>query len=70
MGIYDFKFHYLSLKCSTLITYQDLKKDHDKEMLAIIEASKMKKEVARGKCLTKIWMGILSLTGELVNCFY
>ena len=46
--------------------YQDLKKDHDKEMLAIVEASKVKKEVAR--CWKNIWLGILSVTGELFNC--
>ena len=38
-------------------------------MLAIVEAIKVKKEVARGgKCWKNIWMGILSVTGELVNC--
>ena len=35
--------------------------------MAIVEASKVK-EVASGKCWKKIWMGILSVTGELVNC--
>ena len=49
--------------------YQDLKKEHDKEKMAIIEASKVKKEVARGgKCWKNIWLGTLSGTGELFNC--
>ena len=70
MGIYDFKFNYLTLKCTSLIIpHQDLKKDHDKEKMTINEASKVKKEVARGgKCWKNIWLGILSVTGELFNC--
>ena len=69
MGIYDFKFNYLTLKCTSLIIpQQDLKKDHDKEKMTIIETSKVKKEVARGgKCWKNIWLGILSVTGELLN---
>ena len=38
-------------------------------MLTIVEDIKVKKEVARGgKCWKNIWMGILSVTGELFNC--
>ena len=68
--IYDIIYQIaFSLSIIEIIPYQDLKKDHDKEMLAIVEASKVKKEVARGgKCLKKIWIGILSVTGELFNC--
>ena len=68
--IYDFKSNDLTLKCSSLIIpHQDFKKDHDKEKMTIIEASKVKKEVARGgKCWKNIWLGILSVTGELLNC--
>ena len=49
-----------------MIPYQDLKKDHNKVKMAIVEASKMKKEVAR--CWKNIWLGTLSVTGELFNC--
>ena len=46
-----------------------MKKDHDKEKMTIIEASKVNKQVARGgKCWKNIWLGILSVTGELFNC--
>ena len=39
-------------------------------MLAIVEAIKVKKEVARGgKCWKNIWMGILSVTGEQFKNF-
>ena len=52
-----------------MIPYQDLKKDHNKVKMAIVEASKMKKEVARGgKCWKNIWLGILSVTGDQFNC--
>ena len=68
--IYDFKSNDLTLKCTSLIIPQkDLKKDHDKEKMTIIEASKVKKEVARGgTCWKNIWLGILSVKGELFNC--
>ena len=58
------------MKCTTLIIpHQDLKKNHNKEKMTIIEASMVKKEVARGgKCWKNIWLGILSVTGDQFNC--
>ena len=49
--------------------YLDLNKDHDEDMLEIVEASQMNEEVAKGgKCWKNIWLGILSITGELFKC--
>ena len=72
MGTYFFKlqFHYLISTCITLMNpYLDLNKDHDEDMLEIVEASQMNEEVAKGgKCWKNIWLGILSVTGDQFNC--
>ena len=49
-----------------------MKKNEDKEITAIIEASKVKEEnleVAGGRCWRGFWRKALNITGEIFNRF-